>query len=704
MEFFSPFRLRNALTGLLVAGALAHSATAQTIIPVVSGHYTINSLGETHGRNFRSFTDLAASLNSATLAGDVVIDVKIHSAPTPLVGGSINDRISNRGAYSEQPIIFKYNPNNQGYHITLDGHGETLMVATEALPENKVAAIQFQSVHNFTLRNLHVVTAVNSTNPIGWGIWLRGARDNKQCENVVIDNCVIDVPSGISGNNSYGIIAKSGFTTGAYSSVANCSFTHNRINGGDRGISISGDSYSKGNLVAENYVTNVGGVGYWFRTVPNLTVSRNTLRSNLTPDRYPYAGIFYQGSNDAPSTSTEVVIDGNDLMQFRSGEAAGISITEAKKVRISNNIVAGFFRVERERDGTECSNSNMLSLACRNSDDMDIIHNTFIMDANVMEDDCLKKNNPDPSLPQSPQIRAVYIRGTAASDDNCVLAQNIRILNNIIAYTGSSNVADWGLMTLSEMVPFAADDFNYNYFYSSHTNLRLFTEVGCRKQGNSNNDFNEHADLNSLKNPNGSPTSVTRETNEHSRFNIDQVNLPSPTLADFNAYFVNAVGTSLGNYHLLQLLPTNQNIIGHKLEKVVSAQPEYQFDIDGNDRDLMGYYTPGADAITSPHLRPAAKAGTQASALPAAAGALQLTLSPNPLEQRTLTVRVVARTAGAATLTLTDALGRVVKTQALTLTAGAQEIPVELKALAKGSYFVRIAQAGESSVQQLLRQ
>jgi hypothetical protein len=93
-------------------------------------------------------------------------------------------------------------------------------------------------------------------------------------------------------------------------------------------------------------------------------------------------------------------------------------------------------------------------------------------------------------------------------------------------------------------------------------------------------------------------------------------------------------------------------------------------------------------------------------AVPAPAG-LALQVYPNPSSAGTAAPAVLVRAArpGAATLTVTDALGRPVLVRRLALNAGAnaQALP-EVAQWPAGVYVLRVQQAGQQQTQKLVRE
>lgn len=200
---------------------------------------------------FKNFTDLAASLGSCGINGNVTVNVAPNSGP-----------------YLEQ-VVFTTIPNaSSAATVTINGNGNTITAGT-ADPDRHV--IRLQDVSYFNLTNL-TVAALNPTS----GTRFFGVHVYNTGNNINISNVNVEM-TGTTSSLSSGIVCSGSLTSNLTAgSFTNIVITKNTITGGGYGVSFMGNA-NTGLVIDSNAIYDYSSNGIYTRGTAEAIISNNII-------------------------------------------------------------------------------------------------------------------------------------------------------------------------------------------------------------------------------------------------------------------------------------------------------------------------------------------------------------------------------------------------------------------------------------------
>jgi hypothetical protein len=261
MSIFVDSKITRMKIKLLTVHFISTILFTLTVSAQLSGNYTINSAQPTGGTNFQTFNDLAASLNTTGVSGNVVATVTPGSGP-----------------YHEQVSFINIPGTGAGATVTLDGSGETITALTNSIDR---FVVRLWDVHFFTINNLRVVRDTSSISGF-YGIHIYNSGSN-----ITVSNCSVDM-SGSTSTLVGGYIA-----SGSMTSILDSGDFHfiNIINdtatGGGYGASVYGmvTSLATDIVISGNTFLDWHSNGVYLRETNGAEISYNYLNkrtSNVT--------------------------------------------------------------------------------------------------------------------------------------------------------------------------------------------------------------------------------------------------------------------------------------------------------------------------------------------------------------------------------------------------------------------------------------
>jgi hypothetical protein len=400
-----------------------------TIIPDVSGSYTINSAQPTGGNNFTSFTDFANFINSRTICGPVVVDV------TP-----------NSGPYIERIIFYDIDGSSDTNTITINGNGNVITNhGTNTATRNTISMNWTKYMH---IDSLQVI----ATGPaFGWALYLgNGTRYN------TFTNCHFESDINATHSTNVSCVITGGFTsmgTGMsdcrYLNFDNCKFV-----GGFYGITISGTDINTPR--ERNSITNCTFedqriCAIYLRSQDSLIVTNNEITRNNRTDHSNFVALELRDGIYNSEISNNIVHDIYNPA-FSGGNATfnGISLNNAtgnatNPSIISNNLIynvhnlGGVFAVRINGQGNH---------------HWKFYHNTIII------------NQPDSVANSFSLTRMAYFSGPQ---------ENFDMRNNIFYLDRPNSVNRILEVAHTNNIDFVLDN---NVYYSPHINSMDFGQFG----------------------------------------------------------------------------------------------------------------------------------------------------------------------------------------------------------------------------------
>ena len=294
-----------------------------TVLPGLSGNYTINSTQLTGGTNFQSFNDFASAL-SCGISGPVIAEV-----------------IAGTGPYNEQVTFGQVSGASSVNTITINGNGETITYASSNT--NERAGIKLDGADYFDINRLNITAT---------GTYAFGIHVMSNSHHNTIDSCTVTVPMTTTSTNYQGILV-SGSATSYTTAAVDCdsnTFSNNTVIGGYTGLRIIGNGMTDRH-------------------------SYNRVLNNNVHDFYIYG--IYMDSQDG------VIVQGNDVGRpTRTGVTTTYCIyfTETINGRINRN------RIHNPMGGAPTSTSAVYGVYFTTNDataaDANVISNNAIYDIN----------------------------------------------------------------------------------------------------------------------------------------------------------------------------------------------------------------------------------------------------------------------------------------------------------------------------------
>ncbi len=365
------------------AGPFAFS----TLLPALSGNYTIDSTLATGGTNFINFTDFAYALSLGGFAGPVVVDV-----------------VAGTGPYNEQ-IIFGEIPNSSATNtLTINGNGETLEFASSNSSER--ATLKLNGTDYVTVNDL----IIKGTGTYAFTVQLMNNADY-----ITFDNCEFYADETATTSSFSPFVTSNSATSATTSELAasNLTITNSKAIGGYYGMVINGPTsapFSENNVIMNNEIRDFYYYGLYVRGQNYSQFIGNELhRTNRTNNTTLYT--IYMTSNISNTVLSKNILYNLGGTAASTSSVYGIYATSMTSpvnegILISNNIVHGF----GNRNGTQ------YGMYLSTTGYAQVYHNTVSMD-NV--------NHTGSST-----IYTFYHTGANA---------NLDIQNNIFSYTTNSS-------------------------------------------------------------------------------------------------------------------------------------------------------------------------------------------------------------------------------------------------------------------------
>jgi len=305
----------RAVITCTISGDSSFSNTVAINLPSpMKGIYTINSATATGSGNFKSFTDAAAALHCAGIAGPVVFNAKAGSGP-----------------YNEAMLLDSIIGTSAANTITFKGNGNTIKFSAVS-PGTGVITLQGTSY--VTLDSLVIDAsplAADTATHYGFGIVMQN-----QANNNTVHACRIITDSLTTNDNlpaSYAGIVLDG--TDSYNT-----FNGNSISGGYAGI--QAQSGATGNQIINNTIQQFRNVGvlvqYAGNSEDSLVISNNSISSPNRMNGNSPGGINVLGCSN-------LVISKNRVHNIQSASyMSGISVfaineMQSSQSSITNNLL-----------------------------------------------------------------------------------------------------------------------------------------------------------------------------------------------------------------------------------------------------------------------------------------------------------------------------------------------------------------------------
>ena len=236
-----------------------------TLMPSISGNYTINALQATGGNNFASFTDFANVLNNFGICGPVVADV-----------------VSGSGPYVERVELNEIIGSSSVNTITINGNGNTLSYSATGTADRTTMLLD--GTDYLTVDSL-TIEATGGT--YGWVLQLTNGADHN-----TFTNCHFET-STTSTSTFYSNVVMSGSLTAATTAGNSGSyntFDNNTHIGGYYAFTMNGLSSALrdvGNSVTNSTFENFYLYGLYLKSQDEMVIMNNNI------SREDRTGSFY---------------------------------------------------------------------------------------------------------------------------------------------------------------------------------------------------------------------------------------------------------------------------------------------------------------------------------------------------------------------------------------------------------------------------
>jgi parallel beta-helix repeat protein len=298
---------------------------ARTIIPSMSGNYTVNSAVATGGTNFQTLSDLSSALTDVGLCGPVVINVLPNSGP-------YNQKLS----LSNIPELSNVNT------LTINGNNNEVIVPTAATNGSREMLL-LQNVSNVTVRDLLFSTSGTAA----WGALITGGSHHDSIINCTFNLSNI-VATAAASNAGILFSGTNATANAAGASGTNIALVNNTLIGSSAagglyyGITLNADADS--NVIYNNNIKNAYTYGIYigvskFNQIRNNTISRGEKTTGFASS--------YYGINLVTGNSYGHIIEGNIINDSVAvttstntlyGIYVGADATASDPIVISNNL------------------------------------------------------------------------------------------------------------------------------------------------------------------------------------------------------------------------------------------------------------------------------------------------------------------------------------------------------------------------------
>ena len=269
-SFTGPSNLRayiNNVNGTADLVQTNDTTTWQSLVPALSGTYTINKTQATGGTNFNSFTDAVAALNNGGVDGAVTFNVAADTYTEQITIGSVI------GASSSSPITFQ----------SVSGTNTDVTLTYAASSLTNPHTVKLNGASHISFKNM---TLAGTGASYARTVWV--SNNSTYC---TFEGNIITAPNSTSsyrtpvyiqgGNNHY------------------LNITDNTVNGGYYGIYCSGSGTSSrdmGNSIDGNEVSNFYYYGIYMYYQNDGELINNYVHSGTNTTQYGLrTGYFYDG-------------------------------------------------------------------------------------------------------------------------------------------------------------------------------------------------------------------------------------------------------------------------------------------------------------------------------------------------------------------------------------------------------------------------
>ncbi|MGK0638555.1 T9SS type A sorting domain-containing protein [Schleiferia thermophila] len=252
----------------------ANDTLNATLIPSISGTYTINSALPTSGTNFQTFTAFANFINSAGVCGPVTVNVAPGSGP-----------------YLEKVSFGNISGTSATNTITINGNGAVLNFFSPNTNDRitlELNGTKYMTIDSLTIRS--------DSGAQGFSVLFRNGADWN-----VVRNCSI-ISNTTSTSTVYAGIAFSNSTTSATTAGLNGNnnlIERNVIIGGYYGITVLGSSSTArgtGNSIIRNTIRDFYLYGIYALNQDNFEIFGNDISRPTRTTISTFYG-FYQGTS-----------------------------------------------------------------------------------------------------------------------------------------------------------------------------------------------------------------------------------------------------------------------------------------------------------------------------------------------------------------------------------------------------------------------
>ncbi|TVQ77784.1 MAG: gliding motility-associated C-terminal domain-containing protein [Flavobacteriales bacterium] len=359
-----------------------------TLIPGISGNFTVNSLQPTAGNNFNSFTELATYLNTFGVCGPLVVDV----AP----GGN---------PYTER-IIFNDIPGTSVINtITINGNGNTL---THDAPNSALrSTLTLDKVKHMSIDSLTIEATGNN---FGWAMHLTNVSDSNSFTRCSFLSNDINFAMGTSG-----VVISSSPTADFGLGINGSSICFDRclFSGGRYGLTANGialNIMSPNLSITNSEFRNSSENGIRIRGFEKITIEGNRITRENRTDTRTYSAIYLQNCEGSIKISKNRIYGLNGLNLVATGIIlSGLGSTVNEPIEISNNLIY---------DLDNLQSTTGIDVVAGTSYHMKIHHNTIVL------------NN----LKANPNIVVRAYRVSTVS-----FTSSYEFLNNLVVLGGNSN-------------------------------------------------------------------------------------------------------------------------------------------------------------------------------------------------------------------------------------------------------------------------
>lgn len=307
------------------------------ICSTLSGVYTVG----TPSADFPTIASALQALQDCGISGPVTMQVQA-------------------GTYIGQQLVFNQPiPGISAVNrVTFDGSGKAAVLSHNAMGIDGNATVFLDGAEYITVQNF---TILNTGTTDAWGVFMYNG-----CNSIEILNNAIQVTYTPGIFDVAGIVASGSLTssTSTGDNVDNCRIEGNAITGGDKGISLIGQTgttvYSTNNKVINNTIYGVDDYCIYLDEQDSAEIRGNNcfdLRASFSYAIYiidamgfevignnivsPYAGIYANDANSNTTPTRSCLVANNMVSIDGVNSYAGIYLVDAHQTNIYHNTIKG---------------------------------------------------------------------------------------------------------------------------------------------------------------------------------------------------------------------------------------------------------------------------------------------------------------------------------------------------------------------------